>query len=220
MKKTMLIAPFGGALAAAIAAEARAAGWAVALAMPGPPRAGQEKTEDDPGGDTATLSYNPSSYVSVAALVLSARNALGEIDAAVLVADRGSGGLDLVASKPGDIAALVEEKCAGPLYLARELVRRFEARRSGSILMLSSEPPRDASSGPSTSLVDSAFEGLGRGLFGLSSGASWRAYGVQDASSQADRAARFALGLLGEAKGAKAGRWIRFTGRTGIFGGA
>jgi hypothetical protein len=216
----MLIAPFEGPLATALAAEARAAGWAIALAMPGPPRPAAEGEGEDASRETAPLAYNPASFVSVSALLLAARNALGELDAVVLVSDRGTAALDLAACKPGEISALVERKCTGLLYIARELVKRFEARKTGRLLLLCSEPPRDAALGPTTALAEAAFEGLGRGLFEASSGAAWCAYGIQDASSQPERAARYALGLLGDAKTSKAGRWLRFTGRTGIFGGA
>ncbi len=226
----MLIAPFAGPLAAALAAEARAAGWSVALATArrtarvpenaGGDQAGEDKAAEDRSGETEALAYNTGSYVSVAGLVLSARTALGEIDAAVLIADRGLGGLDLAAARPGDISVLIEECCSGPLYMARELMKRFEARKAGRIILLSTEPPRDAALGPVAALIDGAFDGLGRGLFAAAAGTAWAAYGVQDAGAQPERTARLVLGLLTDEKPTKSGRWIRFTGRTGIFGGA
>ena len=223
MKKTILIAPFDGPLAAALASEASAAGWSVALALAGGPKADDSAPEAVPAPElesagAVTIHYEPRSFVSVAALVLSARNALGELDAAVLVSDPAAAKADFLAGKPGELASLVEERCAGPLFLARELARRFEARKSGRILLLAPESPRDAALGAAAALADGAFEGLGTGLFAAAVGAAWSAYGLRDASGSSARAARYALDLLSEPKPAKAGKWLRFTGKSGIFG--
>ncbi len=215
MKKTILIAPFDGPLASALAAEAGAELWSVALALPHGPASAATA---DPGQGVAAIPYDPRSYVSASSLVLSARNALGELDAAILILDPASAKADFLAGRPGELSALVEERCSGPLFLARELVRRFEARKAGSILLFAPESPRDAALGPLAAMADGAFEGLGTGLFAAAAGASWSAYGLRDASGQADRAARYALELLAEPKGAKSGRWLRYTGKSGIFG--
>jgi hypothetical protein len=230
VSKTILIAPFDGPLAAALASEASADGWSVALALARGPAAARADASKEAGrGDRATdraddragaitLAYDPGSYVSASSLVLSAMNALGELDAAVLVFDPAAAKADFLSGKPGELSALVEERCSGPLFLARELVRRFEARKAGSILLLAPESPRDAAIGPSAAMAGGAFEGLGTGLFSAAAGAAWSAFGLRDASGQSERAARYALDLLGEPKGAKAGRWLRYTGKSGIFG--
>lgn len=212
MKKTILIAPFQGPLAEALALEAVSDGWSLALGLARGSASGAA-----PEG-AATIYYEPKSYVSASSLVLSARNALGEIDAAVLVFDPSAARSDFLSGRPGELAALVEERCSGPLFLARELVRRFEARRAGCLLLLASESPRDAALGPLATMADGAFEGLGTGLFSASASAPWSAYGLRDASGQADKAARFALALLGNPKASKAGRWLRYTGKSGLFG--
>jgi hypothetical protein len=226
VKKTILIAPFDGPLAAAIASEASASGWSVALALahgspaggaPGPAPAA-EGGEDDRAA-SVTIAYEPRSFVSASALVLSAENALGPLDAAILVFDPAVAKADFLGAKPGELAALVEERCSGPLFLARELVRRFEARRSGRLLLVAPESPRDAALGPAAAMADGAFEGLGSGLFAAASPAAlWSAYGLRDASGLADRLARYALELLEEPKPTKAGRWLRYSGKGGIFG--
>ena len=214
VKKTILIAPFDGPLAAALASSAGAEGWSVALAL----ARGPSTTPTESAQGVVTITYDPRSYVSASSLVLSATNALGELDAAVLVFDPASTKADFLAGRPGELSGLVEERCSGPLFLARELIRRFEARKSGAILLLAPESPRDASLGPLAAMASGAFEGLGLGLFAASATASWVAYGLRDASGQADRAARHALELLSDSKTAKAGRWLRFTGKSGIFG--
>lgn len=232
MKKTILIAPFDGPLASAVAAAARGSGWSTALATS--PRAAAKGREapaegrpepeggalpDQPSGvDTVALPYDPASYVSASALIAAARAALGDIDAAVIVSDRGAGGPDFAATKAGELGALVGANCAGPLYLARELARRFESRKAGKLLLLASEPPRDAALGPIAAMTEGAFEGLGRGLFSVAAGSSWAAFGLVDATGEPDRAARYAMALLEDPRASKAGRWLRFTGKSGIFG--
>jgi hypothetical protein len=221
VKKTILIAPFDGPLAAALASEAGAAGWSVALALArGASGAAAEGAAGEAGrAGAAAIAYDSRSFVSASSLILSAENALGPLDAAVLVFDPAAANADLLGAKPGELASLVEERCAGPLFLARELVRRFESRRAGRILLLAPESPRDAALGAASAMADGAFEGLGNGLFAASAAsAAWSAYGLRDASGQADRAARFALELLAEPRPAKAGRWLRYSGKSGIFG--
>jgi hypothetical protein len=223
VSKTILIAPFDGPLAAALASEAGAAGWSAALALA---QGASGRAADgpapaaEPGARAAsiTIAYEPRSFVSASALVLSAENALGPLDAAVLVFDPADAKADFLGAKPGELAALVEERCSGPLFLARELARRFEARGSGRLLLVAPESPRDAALGPAAAMADGAFEGLGSGLFAASASAAWSAYGLRDASGQVDRLARFALELLAEPKPAKAGRWLRYSGKGGIFG--
>ena len=157
--KTILIAPFDGPLASALGTEASAQGWSVALAMVrGPSAAAAAKAA--PG--VVTLAYDPRSYVSASSLVLSAINALGGLDAAILILDPASAKADFLSGRPGELSGLVEERCSGPLFLARELVRRFEARKSGAILLLAPENPRDSALGPIASMASGAFEGLGR----------------------------------------------------------
>lgn len=226
MSRTILIAPFEGPLAAALAAEAGDAGWSVALALAGgsagsgrAAEASPEQAPSPPGkAQAAAIKYDPRSFVSASALALSAENALGSLDAVVLILDPAAAKADFLAAKPGELSLVVEERCSGPIFLAREVVRRFEARRSGAILLLAPLSPRDAALGPVAAMADGAFEGLGSGLFAAASGASWSAYGLRDASGQADRAARFALELLSEPKPAKAGRWLRYSGKGGLFG--
>jgi len=235
VSKTILIAPFDGPLAGALAQAAREAGWAAALATAprrraeAPRESVREDARDEPGAERApeapeagagcvALPYDPESYVSTAALVTAACNALGDIDVAVLVADRRADLVDLSAGKPGELGSLVGGLCAGPLYLVRELARRFEARKSGAILLATPERPRDAGAGAVAALAEGAFEGLGRGLFAQAEGSCWRAFGLVDASGQPDRAARYALSLLEDPRGSKAGRWLRYTGKAGLFG--
>ena len=224
MSKTILIAPFDGPLAAALAAEAGAAGWSAALALgrgTGGGAAGGAAAEAGAAGrraDSVAIVYEPRSFVSAASLVLSAENALGPLDAAVLVFDPADAKAEFLGAKPGELAALVEERCSGPLFLARELVRRFEARGSGRLLLVAPESPRDAALGPAAAMAEKAFEGLGMGLFAAAASTAWSAYGIRDASGQGDRFARFALELLAEPKPTKAGRWLRYSGKGGIFG--
>jgi len=226
VRKTILIAPFEGALAAALADRAAAAGWRIALALArkaaapgeGAPRASEAGAQAAPTG-AATLAYDPRSCASAAALVISAATALGgDLGAAVIMAGTASAKADFPAGKPADIAQLVDERCAGPLYLAREIVRRFEDKGYGRILLFAQESPRDAEAGPAAALAYGAFEGLGRGLFASSAGGAWSAYGLRDSSGVPDRAARFALELLEESRPTKAGRWMRFSGKSGLFG--
>ena len=126
--------------------------------------------------------------------------------------------MDLFASAPGAVETALASSCLGPALLARELVRCFEARKSGALLLFAVEAPSDAPRGPAASLASAAFRGLGDGLFAQGRAASWQAFGLQDASGLEAESARFAVRLLDEGKSGKSGRWLRFTGKPGIFG--
>jgi hypothetical protein len=97
-------------------------------------------------------------------------------------------------------------------------VRYFEARKSGSLLLFAVEAPGETPRGPAAALAAEAFRGLGEGLFAQGRAASWQAFGLQDASGLEAESARFAIRLLDEGKSGKSGRWLRFTGKPGIFG--
>jgi hypothetical protein len=183
-----------------------------------------ETREGAQQGERATLPWNPASYVSAGALSIAARSAFGEIDAAVLVADPACWDISLLDGPPGLIAASIEAAVAGPAWLAREIIRRFEARKEGRMLLVSLDEAEGAIEGRAapglafSALTRGAFMGLGEGLFTRARGASWSAWGIDERSGKVDLAAAFALKLLDEPKTAKSGRWLPFTGRSGIFG--
>lgn len=225
MKKTILIAPFEGPLAAALAREARAAGWSVAIARGEPARAEPARPAPLPpeaqqapeASDLVALPWNPASYISASALALGARNALGELDAAILLSEAESLRVDLVGARPGEVDTALQRAVLGPALLSRELVRGFEARRGGSLLLMERETAARPS-GPAAGLAAGAFHGLGEGLFDAAREAAWKAFGVIDKGESPDEAARFAIRLLDDDKGGKSGRWLRFTGKAGLFG--
>lgn len=213
-----MIAPFDGPLAAALAQAAGDSGWSVALALAGGDRP-EAAGEAPAGGARSTcIRYDGRSFVSASALVLAAENAIGPLDAAVIVFDPAAPAADFIAAKPGELSLFVDERCSGPLFLARELARRFESRKAGRLMLVAPESPRDAALGVTAALADGAFEGLGSGLFAAASASPWSAYGIRDASGQPERLARYALDILAEPKPAKAGRWLRYSGKGGLFG--
>ncbi len=178
--------------------------------------AGQAEAGSAGHAGVTRLFWNPSSYISASALLLAAENAAGALDAAVLF--EGPQTVDLLSSAPGAIEAEIEGSCLGPAFLARGLIKRFEEQKTGSILLFQTEAPADTPKGPAACLAASAFRGLGDGLFAQARGAGWQAFGIQDSSGSEAEAARFALRLLEEGKSGKAGRWLRFNGKSGIFG--
>jgi hypothetical protein len=255
VKKTILIAPFEGPFAAALADEARAAGWAVLLARTdapaqakptGKPAAGKEAApllEPAEPRDFAALPWNPSSYISTSSLFLAGKNALGELDAIVLLAESGNARPDLIEGRPGELEAYLTRSAAGPAFLVRETVRSFEARRApgrdsgrdavrdGALVFVDREADSPASpagsaaaagsgpsAGPAAALAAGAFRGLAEGVFAMSREASWEAFGVIDRTGDDAELARFVLRLLEAKKSGKSGRWLRHTGKSGLFG--
>ena len=226
VKKTILIAPFEGPLAAALAQEARLQGWSVAVArtessttktpaetkVPAPAPA-EAAAASSPA--LIPLPWNPSSYVSTSALFLAAKNALGDFDVVILLAQTKALRTDLVGGKPGEVESSLHQAAIGPALLVRETLRGFEARRSGTLVFVDREAE---ARGPAEGLVSGAFSGLAEGVFAVSREASWEAFGILDKAEVPEDTVRFIFKLLEEKKSGKTGRWLKFTGKTGPFG--
>jgi len=230
VSKTILVAPYEGPLAAALVSEARAAGWTVAIAVSGVAVsgvAGSAGPSEAPAGDAAAPSgvtafvLTPGSFVSSTTLFMSVRNALGDPDVVAIVsgsAGGGSvGGADLVGGKPGEVEAAIQRETLGPAMLAREALRCFGTKKAGRLVLLGAEPEGEAQ-GPAAALAAGAFRGLGDGIFAASKEAPWEAFGILDKGDSPSETARFVLRLLEDGRGGKSGRWLRFTGKPGLFG--
>ena len=226
--KNMIIGPGEGAAASSIARAARAAGWRVLLARASGgaeaagPKAGHPRSPLPPiSGEGDILAWNPASYVSAGALAINA-SALGDIEALVLVSEPENGGPALFDGAPGSLASRLEEATLGPIWLAREIIRRFEAGGGGRILAISVEGPDEAQRVPGelawAAYLRSAFRGFGEGLFDRARNARWKAWGIVDKSGKSEALGDFAIALLEEGREAKSGRWLPFNGKSGIFG--
>jgi hypothetical protein len=228
VSKTILVAPYEGPFAAALVSEARAAGWTVAVAVPGvavPGAGGDAPGASLPDGDAAlpgvaVFPLTPGSFVSSTTLFLSVRNALGDPDVVAIAsggAGGAAGGVDLVGGKPGEVEAAILREALGPAMLAREALRCFGARKAGRLVLLGAEPEGGAQ-GPAAALAAGAFRGLGDGIFAAAKEAPWEAFGILDKGENPGEAARFVLRLLEDGRGGKSGRWLRFSGKPGLFG--
>ncbi len=226
----MIIAAGEGATALAIAEAARASGWRVTLARssgiaerpaspkvdPAPAAAHHSSMKKD-----SIIDWNPASYVSAGALAIKASSP-EPVDVLVLVSEPERGGPALFDGAPGSLAANLEESTLGPIWLAREMIHRFEAGKSGSVLAVSVESPEEIQGVPGegawTAYLRSSFRGFGEGLFDRAQGARWKAWGIADRSGKPEALAAFAIALLDEGKEAKSGRWLPFNGKSGLFG--
>jgi len=229
----MIIAPFAGSFSSALDRSAQAAGWRTLRACRSEPPTRTEafasaeagRGERGPAGAASTeapridIPWNPASYVSAGALALAA----GEAEVLVIVHEPDGADPSLFDAGPGGLGSALAAATEGPVYLAREFVRRFELAGKGRILLVSVEAPeRAAGSAPGSSafpaLVAGAFRGLGEGLFDRARPGSFSAWGIQDRSGKPEAAAEFALRLLEEPKTSKSGRWLPYNGKAGIFG--
>ena len=213
MNKTILVAPYEGPLAAALVSEARAAGWTVGVAGAGPSSA--------PPDGVAAFPLTPGSYISSATLFMSVRNALGDPDVVAVLSGGGAGsvaaGADLVGGGPGEAEAAIQRGTLGPAMLVREALRCFGTKKAGRLVLLGAESEGETL-GPAAALAAGAFRGLGDGVFVASREAPWEAFGILDKGENPAEAARFVLRLLEDGRGGKSGRWLRFTGKPGLFG--
>lgn len=215
----MLLAGDPGPWRDALGGAARASGWRVLLAEPGAAEGSPSSAEGNSAD--AVLPWNPASYVSAGALSLAASSEAG-IEALILLSAPEKGERSLFDGPPGSLGAAVEARALGPLWLARETIRRFETRKTGKMLLVSVEPgsAEGTASGEEAwpAFVGGAFRGFGEALFDRGRGAPWQAWGVIDRGGKPEALAAFALALLEEGKSSKAGRWLPFSGKGGLFG--
>jgi hypothetical protein len=229
VKKTTLALPAGLPELEAFCSEARILGRQLALAAkdgatpggsPGGAATGgtgQADAQQDAGGSSPPLRWNPLSFASARALVLEAENALGgRLDELVIFADPAPDTLPLADAAPRDIEAGILAWAAGHAELIREAARRFRDQGGGTIALVLTER---ANRGPLSSMAAGALVGLAEGLLAAAGGASssWRFIALRDESGQPDIVARHLAKLLEEPP-KDLGKMQRCGSRAGLFG--
>lgn len=201
MKKTTLALPAESPYVDAFVSEARVSGRDVCVGS----------TRPDAEG---TLRWNPLSFASARTALVEAENALGgAMDELALFADPPADVGPFLDASPREIEASALSWAAGHAQLIREAMRRYEARRGGTVLLvLLARPGR----GPLGSMAAGALEGLAEGLLARQV-PSCRFVFVRDESAQPDLLARFALKALAEPP-RDAGKALRHGGKGFLFG--
>jgi len=205
-------------------------GGAVAGGPGGVDTAAAAGVDDETLSGVTVFPLTPGSFVSSTTLFMSVRNALGDPDVVAIVpcspgagggaagaTGAAAGGVDLVGGGPGEAESAIQRGTLGPAMLVREALRCFGSKKAGRLVLLGAETEGETL-GPAASLVAGAFRGLGDGVFVASREAPWEAFGILDKGDNPVETARFVLRLLEDGRGGKSGRWLRFTGKPGLFG--
>jgi hypothetical protein len=157
---TILIAGAGPELLAALSSEAEKNGKKTAIAPIQDRNGGNRFPKDAAGKNAVVLDLNPGSPISVHTAVCAAQNAIGTLDAAIIVC-AAPGNAETRDFSPAGIDALVNNHIKSYMFLSYEMVRLFQKCKSGALALALLEEP---SSSLLESSVFSAFRSFSTSL--------------------------------------------------------
>ena len=162
------------------------------------------------------VEWNRRSPISARFVILQALNKQIEIDHAVLLFTP----RNIKESIQEMSSATVEEKIdfdvKGYLFLLKELINYFLKRRAGSITFIMQNtgpdvlPPMDA-------LIQGSFFNLAESMFSFYESEIFSMHGIETRLPANRQISEFAIQLILENSPRNRGKWIKYTGKNGLF---
>ncbi|GHV70716.1 hypothetical protein AGMMS49928_19570 [Spirochaetia bacterium] len=167
------------------------------------------------------LPWNPSSPVSARTLVLAAENRLERIDEAVLVCAPPAVFAPPAALNPADVEILVNDHLKGWFFLVKELAALFQARKAGTLALVTSESP-GSGGGEAPDLLGStvtaAFRAFVQSLLAASFNDPYQTFGFSISEPGEETAfAAFVFKIMEENGRRNTGKWHKFGKFNNIF---
>jgi hypothetical protein len=218
VKKAILTAPGEHPLAALLAEEALAKGME-ALKVLFSPRAKAEAGGVDLAkkDGIAQANYSPGSFVSARTVFIEALTVFESLEAAIFIYSpseavrKALSGIDL-----DEIEEFADTSVKGEMLLVKEAAAYFAGRGRGSLVFVL-PTANEEGAGLFDYVSKSVFKGLAQAAFDGSTELV-PAFGFQ-CQAEADRAfARFVLKTIEESPRKTAGRWLKYSGKGGLFG--
>ncbi len=183
---------------------------------------------NDPGTELAPIpvgledglkyvEWNRRSPISARFVMLQAANQDLDIDHAIIIHTPRNLKTPVHDLSSGDIEERLDYDCKGYIFLLKELVQHFSARRKGSITFLSHNTGPDILS-PMEAILDGAFEKLAESMFLQYEQDEFTIRGISTKLNQNRQIAEFVLQTIDENNARSRGKWHKFTGKSGIFG--
>lgn len=184
--------------------------------------ASSANTRENRVGKIVPIPWKGASSVSAQAVVLSARNILGEIDEALLVCTPWGIRRGLKELRVADIDHHIDAYLKSWFYLGRELTRYFSARERGVLALVLADGSSSGDGGEDIDmfrpLVTEAFRIMADKLLVLSASEPFRVLAFQNNEAGNEEAfASYVMKTIDENNRRDAGRWHRY-GKSFFFG--
>jgi NAD(P)-dependent dehydrogenase (short-subunit alcohol dehydrogenase family) len=210
MPRSILVTEGSSPLGVVLVRLFAARGYAVAAACDR--GAGEAESSGD---HLLSLPWNRRSAASARTVLLSAVNAFGTLDEAVILEPPFTAAASAFASAASADVDRAFDDAKGPVLIAREVIASFLGRGAGIVSFVSGGP----ASGPVEAAVKDAFRGLATSLMSSPGGAGIIANGFQGGLVDAGEYAAFIDRTLEEKARKISGRWFSLPGRGGFLQG-
>jgi len=217
VKKTILIAPFNGALSLSVASQLRNKGAQVAaLSLNGAHSLLENETKSQETSDFMEFFITPGSSVSVRTMGIELSARTGGIDEALFIWSKDDAVQDdFLGSGFTGIEKMVDTRIKTNLFIAHETMRLLQKREKPALLFVVKEDPED-----NLSLFDrlerDAFRSFADSLL-LRSTEAFPVYGLHCLVQSDDTIPELCSRILEERSKKSHGKWLKYTGKSGIF---
>jgi len=162
------------------------------------------------------VEWNRRSPISARFVVLQAQNLQLDIDHALITFHPKTSGASLQDLSSAYIEEKLDFDCKGYLFLIKELMAYFSKRGKGSVSLLYHNPGPDVLP-PMEAILEGAFLKLGESLFKFYEQESIVLRGIHSSFDQNRQVAEYVLQVLEENHPRNRNKWIKYTGKTGLF---
>jgi NAD(P)-dependent dehydrogenase (short-subunit alcohol dehydrogenase family) len=179
------------------------------------PRTEMPPIEQDWEGNLRYVPWNRPSPLSARNILLEGVTFLEKIDEAIVVHSAEEDGRPFHELSSADIERALDRSMKGFFFLLRELLGFFQRQKSGLLTLVEYDPAGRLHPLPYAS--SGTFRALGSALFAQYGNEPFILRGLTSAVTQPEEFARYILESC-ERPEKTAGRWTKYSGRTGLFG--
>jgi hypothetical protein len=215
MERHVLIAGRGSAVLEALAQEALDAQERILRTLD----AGQDKPQiaESLAPSTAFTIWNRRSPLSARSVVIRATNVLETIDEAYIIySSPDEKLLPFHELSPADIELKIDSDVKGYIFLVKEIVAQFSRQRSGTISLVLQHPTAPFGS-PLEAAAAASFRSVGEQLFAAYQNEPFVLRGFESTASDLKEFARYLVASGREKSDRARGRWLRYSGKSGLF---
>ena len=212
----ILLAGTDGGLLSELTEEALTAGNRVAVTTQAFSEAGREAEGLKGKQSLRYIAWNPRSPLSARTVITEAQNSLGVIDEALVVFCADTGKKEFHEMSFADMEKIVDDSVKGFFFLVKEVFAALQRQKKGALCFVHYDggvevlpPPQAAASAAFRAFVSSLFTQYQDEAFTL--------YGYYSSTAETRGFARFLAELSGTRTEKTSRRWVKFTGKQGLF---
>ncbi len=214
MDKSILITGRAAPVTTELAMRTAAKGFTLATAADGRNESGNGIGELDER--IRAVEWKPALPISARGVVQEVCNAFERIDEALVVCAPLAPAVPFHELPPATVEDAVDRAVKGLIYMSKELIGHFSRRGGGTLSFVLHQPERELSA-PLDGALLGAFERLVDGLFELYANEPIMLRGFRSTGSEPGEFAEHVLAYLMEENPRGGGKWLRHSGRPGLF---